>query len=1285
MKQRQGLTLIPNTITFLATFLILLIYPFSAFSQVININYVNTDNYPVMEAGFTATNSYGLKIYNSTVNDFAISENNRINKILEVTNPQQDYQSVSLIFMVDISLSMEGRKLELVKNGLLSFIDQIPLETSEIALACFSDEAYVYTDFTQNRSKLVTALNKLHNVNGTNFNNAFLDPLQGAFNIGKSARNKKTIVFVTDGLGTTNAEQISSLAIQQEFTVYTLNVELAIPDDLKTITLQTGGQYYEKIFNPIQFKTAASSILRQLKCTGYGTVKWLSTLNCELVKPVLLKYKNATIEMDYDVPANKIGKIEVNPSLLQFGNGKIGLEQSQDLIITSHNIPIAITGVEIDDTSFFTKSDTIKIPRQLKSGESLNTKIKFLARDAGIYNNNIKITSDVCPDMEVNIKAGSEEHIKLLFPKGGEIFTVGEDTSIIWEGVKRTQPVEMNYRLAETDSWKYISTSANLNYLWNLPIDTSKNVQVKITPVTSIDENLEISAIIYSNNNQILNTFYSNDGSKIITTDKDGFVKTWDTQTGKIISSLGGYDAKKSIFATDDERLFLFLKDETFVWNVATDKLSGRVSHLNKKVKTSLILPDGYEVLLGGNVSSDPAKNSRIWSGISSFKSFLFNEPDLKWTSFTPDGQIIVSLDNKNTIKIFETDSARLIKAFNFKELITEIIISPDGTKALIRLPQEICMLDLENFTELYRISKTQYQQFTPTGKFFIVEDINKSLIFIESSTGKSALSMIFPRFYEVSPSSNYVIYNRQDSLYLFDFKKKKNILALSHKPIRLVNFDNNDTKVYALTLNNSIEIYETATGSLLGVIEGFSRKIKELICNPVKPQLTLIMDDNRLEVWSPSETKVTKESVSGKFTISSPRPSVIDTIRFDEQIVNSVKELNIQKFVLNDTKFPVIIKGIEISGNDFSDFEVVSKYFPQKIEKNSQLPQEFRFKPSLTGIRKAVVLTLTATDTFSTVIIGNGIQQQIQLFLRHLNFDKVKVGEYKDTLASILINKGKDTLLVSRIKNSGPDEEQFTILTNQVYKILPGDTLKLIIRFNPKWRGKTTTALTFPTLSQENRIIVRGEGIASREIILKGTSRDIADSSTIEARVMKIDLGSDKIMEELKTGSDGKFQFHLLADRNFGIIAEKENFISTSLNFDLSESVSQDTINQDIYLTELKPGAIIRFNCIFFEFDKATFLPGSQPDLQRLLGLVKKYSIHSFEIHGHTDSIGTETYNINLSKARAEAVLNYLVKNGASKEKLTIKYFGKSKPVSTNETEQGRALNRRVELKVIK
>ncbi|NJO68927.1 MAG: OmpA family protein [Bacteroidetes bacterium] len=181
--------------------------------------------------------------------------------------------------------------------------------------------------------------------------------------------------------------------------------------------------------------------------------------------------------------------------------------------------------------------------------------------------------------------------------------------------------------------------------------------------------------------------------------------------------------------------------------------------------------------------------------------------------------------------------------------------------------------------------------------------------------------------------------------------------------------------------------------------------------------------------------------------------------------------------------------------------------------------------------------------------------------------------------------------------------------------------------------------------INNDLKILLRGEGIAPREIWMKGTTRNANDSLPVQTRVACVDLATGRKMNELSTGLDGIFRFKLFADRNYGFMAEKENFIATSLNIDLSKHVPDDTIHRDIYLTEIKPGAIIRLNCIFFEFDKSNLLPDSESDLKRLLEIISTHKNLYFEIHGHTDSVGNATYNQNLSKARATSVMNYLVK----------------------------------------
>lgn len=1256
-----------------------ILFSISGKAQPIKISYIDTKNYPVIEAGFTATNTNGVRIYDSKVADFLVSENTQMCKVLDVINPQNDYQPVSLVLMVDISLSMKGRHIFLAEEGLNEFVNQIPLETSEIAIAGFSDEAFIYTDFTQNKSRLETAIKKLHTIKGTDFDKAFEEPAQGAFAIGQNGRHKKVIVFVTDGLGYTSVERISSFAKDQGFTIYTLNIGLAIPDDLKAISTNSGGLYFEKIYNPQQVRQAASEILHQLRCTDHSTVKWLANLNCDKSKSVALSYRKHLINFKYNVPPHKIGNVNVSPSIIQFGGAKPGVDQSQSLYVVPQNIPLTIQSMELDSFSTFHLPDTLKFPIQLKEGETFNTKVLFKAQDAGIFRNNLKISFEQCPAVNLNLRAGGKEQIKLIFPIGGETFVTGEDTLVLWDGVKKTKKIDIFYRLHKSEEWKYVDKSANLKYLWTLPGDTSHDVQIKLTPNKLADDNLLVSAVTEEGPASVVHLSYNHDGKRIITIDSDGFIKTWNTENGKILTSLGGFEADKAVLDTAGERFYIYMTEEVILWDIYTRKQMGRASQIGNKVSTSSILPDGQEFLVGANVSVDQAKNAKIWSGINPYKTFLFGQPEIKWATFTPDGSSIVTLDNKNQVKIFKTDSVKSIKNISFKEEVSAVNISPDGTKIAVQLSDDLCVFDLNTARELYRFSKTKYKQFAVDGQYLITFGGDKSVKFIETSKGETKLKLISPKFYKLSPSSRFVAYGNQDSLCIFDLVNQKAVMQMAHKPLKMLNFDKSESRIYILPYNNTIETYDLATGEFVGIIEDFSKRVRSFVCSPVKTELAVLMDDNRVEIWSPSNS-ASEDAISGKFSIISPKPSVADTIKFGDVMVNSTKEMNVQQFARNSTKYPISIQNIALKGK--SPFSIISQTFPRRMEPQAQLEQEFSFSPDSVGKFETIAYTYTASDTFTTILQGNGVRRSISPLIRHIDFGKVKVGAYKDSLASLLVNISTDTIRIKSLSNVGPDDTQFKLLLGGAYNVAPGDTLKSLIRFSPALRGKTTTAFILESID-DFRITARGEGFANREVILKGVTRNSADSVPVDAKVLKIDLGANIKMEEFNTGVTGEFQFKLAADRNYGVMAEKENYISTSLNIDLSDKIPADTIKRDIYLTEIKPGATIRLNCIFFEFGKAKLLPASESDLVRILEIIQSYKKYSFEVHGYTDGVGSDIYNQNLSKLRASAVLDYLVKNGVAKDRLSIRFFGKNNPVATNDTDEGRALNRRVELKV--
>lgn len=120
------------------------------------------------------------------------------------------------------------------------------------------------------------------------------------------------------------------------------------------------------------------------------------------------------------------------------------------------------------------------------------------------------------------------------------------------------------------------------------------------------------------------------------------------------------------------------------------------------------------------------------------------------------------------------------------------------------------------------------------------------------------------------------------------------------------------------------------------------------------------------------------------------------------------------------------------------------------------------------------------------------------------------------------------------------------------------------------------------------------------------------------------------------------------------------------------------------VFGQELEVGTTVVLQNIFFDFDKASLLQQSYNELQHLLDLLQRYPKMRVEVSGHTDSHGSVDYNLRLSHSRAKAVVDYLISKGIDSKRLQYKGYGKSKPIDTNTTEEGRARNRRVELKIL-
>lgn len=163
-----------------------------------------------------------------------------------------------------------------------------------------------------------------------------------------------------------------------------------------------------------------------------------------------------------------------------------------------------------------------------------------------------------------------------------------------------------------------------------------------------------------------------------------------------------------------------------------------------------------------------------------------------------------------------------------------------------------------------------------------------------------------------------------------------------------------------------------------------------------------------------------------------------------------------------------------------------------------------------------------------------------------------------------------------------------------------------------------------------------------------------------------------------------GRFMIQLPAGHNYAITVRRPGYLFHSENFDIPATAQYQEVSKEFPLKNVSVGSRVVLRNIFFEFDKDDLLPQSFVELDRLYKLLMEAPGIKIEISGHTDNKGSAAYNQKLSERRARSVVNYLVAKGIPIERLTYAGYGMTQPIASNDTDEGRALNRRTEFKII-
>ncbi|MBK8088717.1 MAG: PD40 domain-containing protein [Chitinophagaceae bacterium] len=205
-----------------------------------------------------------------------------------------------------------------------------------------------------------------------------------------------------------------------------------------------------------------------------------------------------------------------------------------------------------------------------------------------------------------------------------------------------------------------------------------------------------------------------------------------------------------------------------------------------------------------------------------------------------------------------------------------------------------------------------------------------------------------------------------------------------------------------------------------------------------------------------------------------------------------------------------------------------------------------------------------------------------------------------------------------------------------------------------------------------------------NKTLWVKGNVFDDKTKLGLPSAVELINLATAQTISKVQTDEEGNYLITLPVGNDYAFNVNRKGYLFYSGNFSLKQHSTDTTYTINIPLIPIEVNASIVLKNIFFDTKQSELKPESMIELDKVIQLLKDNPTIKIEIGGYTDNVGKPADNLVLSNSRAKSVINYFLYKGIPIGRLTSKGFGETNPIADNKTEEGRAKNRRTELKVL-
>lgn len=1218
------------------TFVILIFsFPLLCSAQYLSLFAIDSKDFPIMKAKFVALDKFGTQIITLEKEDFNLYENDIAVEIVKVTNPEKTVVSkLSIVLAIDVSGSMYGNGIKLAKEAAKSFINNIPLAISEVAITTFESQSYLNQDFTRNTNSLLKAIDNIESIGGTDYNAGFIKGRGAALNVTEDAYNHKVVIFLTDGYGSGKQADIFKKAYKDNVKIICVTIGMSAPDILKQLSKETGGVYIENVNTPVEAKDVYKGLSEQIQNMDPSTISWIANQeNCENDIFVSLKSKELKAENFYQYGSSDKPHLELSKNRVLFRNTVTGTILTDQIAITAIGKDFVITGLQYYTQGAFNATIKHKLPYVLQEGHAIAIHVSFSPKDSNFVSTTLKVLNSTCSAKTIQLQGLiSKTHydmdvseLYVVNPNENNVYYGGQKIPIKWDGISPDREVEILFSYDKGDSYHFLAKSKGLQQELVLPGITSDECLIKISEKSSrglssfydFKLNSPIKGIAISNdckylatiddNNKIkireletgdLKSYYKSkykansinfnaSGDKILICTERGILYIIDTETGKKLKTIklisGGKEdyRNQAYFCSPDDKIAVNISGYLKIYE------NGKEAANLGKVTTIQAGAQGNKILKNYN-------NITYIYDAGTLRELYIIPDDVVSAYFTPDGENIIT-DHYGFVRLIDAKTGQTIIEKQ-KQFVTGKIISANSDLSIVLMKKDNGTKIIETNTN-YLIGEYSGSLYMSPDEKYIIE-YNDTLLAVAKVPSKYYIS------YDISDTTFTILSGKPDisdvkldicyvekesSKIVSDFFRNSNKFPVIVNDINIVG---KDSAYFRVVSGAHQTIGAGANGKVEFAFQTNSPGSKSAIIRVSTPMGEI------------------ESSISAIAAI--PPITIIEKNHYLGIIKPGEKKDTLLQVLRNDTDKPQWILKIENSGPDKDQFRLIDQKIPIKLNPGETIKLNFSFSAHSRG------------RTCSN----------FQIYLK--GYDK----PFQTTLAGKV------------------DAPAFVTITGQITKDQAQGTFPVTLYCNDLVTGRII--LEQETDSQGNYSFLLPVGreytVTIKDAVIQP---DIQADLTglINTKKMSIDSITFVTPPEETTSITNTAETTEITD-NSAIITGMENLNKTD------ELILKD----------------INFNK--GEFD---LLPSSIPELNKLADFLKKNSEIKIEITGHTDNSGSDAVNNTISQKRADAVKNYLISKNIDKNRMTSVGKADTMPKKSNSTQQGQEENRRVEIKIIK